>query len=106
MTAMDAQKIRQLFEGIRRAPGREASYAPHKPLLLLMALARIQRGLPRLFTFESVEPELKNLLMEFGPSNAQANRNMPFWFLRNDEQGRLWTLQLPDVTDRRNGATS
>lgn len=97
MTKMDRQKVRQIFEGIRRASGREASYAPHKPLLLLMALSRVQRGLPRLFSFAEIEPELKKLLTEFGPSNAPSSRNMPFWFLRNDQKGQLWTLQLPET---------
>lgn len=96
MTDMDAQRVRQIFEGIRRAPGPGANYAPHKPLLLLIALARVQRGMPRLFSFTEVETELKLLLTEFGPSNAPATRNMPFWFLRNDGQGQLWSLRVPE----------
>lgn len=53
--------------------------------------------MPRLFSFAEIEPELKNLLTEFGPSNAPSSRNMPFWYLRNDEKGQLWTLQLPET---------
>jgi len=61
-----------------------------------MALARIQRHQSRLFTFKEIEPDFKTLLTEFGPSNAPNTRNMPFWFLRNDAQGQLWELKLPD----------
>ena len=38
------------FENIRRAQ-RDGVYAPHKPLLILLALARVQRGEPRLVEF-------------------------------------------------------
>lgn len=92
---MNAEQIRKLFQEIRQARAGEARYAPHKPLLLLMALVRIQRHQSRLFTFKEIEPEFKTLLTEFGPSNAPKTRNMPFWFLRNDAQGQLWELKLP-----------
>lgn len=95
MKALSADQIRQLFRNIRRAPSREVRYAPHKPLLLLMALARLQQGQPRQFRFKTVELELKQLLTEFGPSNAPNTRHLPFWHLHSDEQGQLWDLQLP-----------
>lgn len=95
MKDLSADQIRQLFRNVRRAPARDARYAPHKPLLLLMALARLQQGLPRQFGFKSIEPELKQLLAEFGPSNAPNTRHLPFWHLHSDEQGQLWELQLP-----------
>ena len=40
--------------------------APHKPLLLLMTLASVQRGEDRLNSFENIEKKLKQLLMDFG----------------------------------------
>jgi putative restriction endonuclease len=95
MNTQTAEEIRRLFAGIRRAPGSESRYAPHKPLLLLMALARIQQGQPARFSFTEIEDELKTLLTEFGPSNAPKTRNMPFWFLQNDHGGKLWSLHLP-----------
>ena len=95
MNTQAAEEVRRLFAGIRRAPGGESRYAPHKPLLLLMALARIQQGQPARFSFAEIEDELKTLLTEFGPSNAPKTRNMPFWFLQNDHGGKLWSLKLP-----------
>jgi putative restriction endonuclease len=97
MKTLSPDRIRQLFHGIRRAPAREARYAPHKPLLLLMTLARVQRGQPRLFPFKDVEADLKQLLAEFGPSNAPSTRHLPFWHLHSDEHGQLWDLQLPET---------
>lgn len=95
MKALSADQIRQLFHGIRRAPGPDARYAPHKPLLLLMALARIQQGQQGRFAFTEIESDLKQLLTEFGPSNAPNTRHLPFWHLQSDEKGQLWDLQLP-----------
>lgn len=95
MAPLSPDQIRALFEGIRRAPGREAAYAPHKPLLLLLSLGRLQRGLRGHFRFTDVETELRALLTEFGPSSAPRTRHMPFWFLQSDDQGRLWQLDLP-----------
>lgn len=95
MAALKPDQIRAMFEGIRRAPGREAAYAPHKPLLLLLSLGRLQRGLRGHFRFTDVETELRALLTEFGPSSAPDTRHLPFWHLQSDDQGRLWQLDLP-----------
>lgn len=104
MKALNSDQIRQLFNAIRRAPGRDARYAPHKPLLLLMALARVQQGQIGHFTFAEIESDLKQLLTEFGPSNAPKTRHLPFWHLHSDEQGQLWDLQLPlDLQDHPRG---
>ena len=42
-----AAEVLEAFENIRRAQT-AGVYAPHKPLLLLLALARVQRGEARL----------------------------------------------------------
>jgi putative restriction endonuclease len=41
--------------------------APHKPLLILYALARLQRGEPRPIPFDDIEKDLSDLLQDFGP---------------------------------------
>ena len=41
--------------------------APHKPLLVLLALAKLQAGAPRLTPFDEVENPLSQLLEDFGP---------------------------------------
>ena len=78
--------------------------APHKPLLLLYAFARIQRGLDGPMEYTEVEPDLEVLLKEFGPPR-KTSPSYPFdhlatdglWFVSSDEgpgspgdaQGRL-----------------
>ena len=72
-----AIEVLNAFENIRRAQ-RAGVYAPHKPLLILLALARVQRGEPRLVEFEAIDGLLKQLLTEFGPNGAAKSRHYPF----------------------------
>lgn len=90
-----ASDILAMLRNIRRAPGQEGDYAPHKPLMLLMALARIQHGSQRLAPFAEVEPQIKNLLREFAKTGAENTRHLPYWRLKNDHAGRLWEVIDP-----------
>ena len=77
--------------------------AVHKPLLVLLALARLARGEPPMVEFAALENKLKELLEEFGPSGSEATRHNPFWHLRTDG---LWQLTGPDaILNRPPGAT-
>ena len=69
-----ADQVWKAFENIRRAQNR-GKYAPHKPLLLLLALARVQKGLPREVGFSEIELKLKSLLSDFGPSSASSTKH-------------------------------
>ncbi len=64
--------------------------APHKPLLLLLALGRVQRGMQRLAPYgtEYVE-DLKSLLRRFGRPRTVLHPEAPFARLRGD---RLWDV--------------
>lgn len=68
--------------------------APHKPLLILLALSRLQMGEPRLLTYQELEPDLKELLTRF--SNSATNPQYPFWRLRGDMGGKLWDIPRAD----------
>jgi putative restriction endonuclease len=87
-------EILDAFEDIRRAQ-RAGVYAPHKPLLILLALARLQRGERRLVAFTEIDEPLKQLLAEFAPSSAAKLRHYPFWHLATDGSGALWELSGP-----------
>jgi putative restriction endonuclease len=63
--------------------------APHKPLLLLLALRRVADGRPRLMAFPEVEPELRDLIERFGQIKGRANAGYPFWRLQADG---LWEV--------------
>src|SRR4051812_22525417 len=65
--------------------------APHKPLLVLYALGRWQRGLTEV-TFREAEPDLTALLQEFGPPRKSDHPEQPFWRLQRDG---VWSVQAP-----------
>jgi putative restriction endonuclease len=100
-----AAQVLEAFDNIRRAQ-RAGVYAPHKPLLILLALARVQHNEPRLVEFSDVDARLQSLLAEFGPSGAAKSRHYPFWHLATDGQGALWDLNGPrELLARPPGAT-
>jgi putative restriction endonuclease len=68
---------------------RDGERAPHKPLLLLYALARIQRGEPSAIRFGEIENDLSRLLESWGPPRRAARPQYPFWRLQSDE---LWNV--------------
>lgn len=97
-----SQNVLQAFERIRVFQ-RGEQRAVHKPLLILLALARTAHGEPRMVRFEEIEGTLKQLLTEFGPSSAASSRHYPFWHLKSDG---LWQLDAPaEFLDRPAGAT-
>lgn len=64
--------------------------APHKPLLLLMMLARLQRGEPRLIGYQQLEAPLKKLLTDYGPQRRHGHQpEYPFWNLQRDS---IWEV--------------
>jgi putative restriction endonuclease len=98
---LNADQSIALFEGLRRAQN-NGRYAPHKPLLVLLALARIQRGDARLVPFAEVDKPLQDLLTEFGPSGAAKSRHYPYWHLDR----ALWQVNGPaTLVNRALGAT-
>ncbi len=78
--------------------------APHKPLLVLLALGRFELGEIEI-RYEWIREHLSNLLREFGPPRRPEPR-LPFWHLQTDQ---LWTvhadnaLQLADNGRPREG---
>lgn len=99
---MDSQHVLKAFERIRVFQ-RGEQRAVHKPLLILLALARTTHPTPRLVRFEDIDGPLKTLLSEFGPSSAASSRHYPFWHLATDG---IWQLEGPsDFLKRPAGAT-
>ena len=66
--------------------------APHKPLLLLLAMGRAVRGEERLVSFREIEMPLTGLLRHFGPPRRAYHPEFPFRYLANDG---LW--EVPEV---------
>lgn len=58
--------------------------SPHKPLLILLSLARVNSGEPRLVAFGDIEEKLVRMLADFGPISARKTPQLPFWHLQSD----------------------
>ena len=87
MSTLTPDELRNRISGISvwRQGGQRA---PHKPLLLLYALARFQQGQTRL-PFTAIEEPVRQLLDTFGPPRAYHHPSYPFWRLQADG---LWAL--------------
>jgi putative restriction endonuclease len=76
--------------------------AVHKPLYLLLLLARLQQQTPRLVNFIEIRAKLNDGLRLFAPRVASVNSHYPFWRLQNDKlsevvhQGELRMRQSND----------
>jgi putative restriction endonuclease len=70
---------------------RQGQTAVHKPLLVLLALGRIQRNEPRLASFLEIEPKLVFLLQNHGPARSTQHAGYPFWRLQHDG---LWEVEV------------
>ncbi|MFA0575332.1 phosphorothioated DNA-binding restriction endonuclease [Vibrio splendidus] len=86
---MDLSEKIQLISRWRRGDQR----APHKPLMLLHALSEYKQGHQRLFRFEDeVDQQVKDLLVQYGPSRKAYHPEYPFWRLAN-EKDPFWELK-------------
>jgi len=100
--SLSSQDVLKAFERIRVFQ-RGEQRAVHKPLLILLALARTAHDAPRMVGFDEIETPLKDLLSEFGPSSAPSSRHYPFWHLATDG---IWQLDGPaDFLQRPPAAT-
>jgi len=95
-TSLSAEEIIERFAGITvwKAHGQRA---PHKPLLILWILARLQRGEQSIASFAEIDQPLKTLLQDFGPSRKSYHPEYPFWHLQSDG---LWVIPEREVLDR------
>jgi putative restriction endonuclease len=69
---------------------RKGERAPHKPLLILLALGRLQAGADRLVSFDQIETPLSRLLDEFGPPRKSPHPELPFFHLQTDG---VWEIE-------------
>ena len=74
---------------IHRRHGRRA---PHKPLMLLLALGRVGLGpQERLIPYETADARFRGLWQEFGRPGTPPRPYYPFGRLRNDDD--LWEIR-------------
>jgi putative restriction endonuclease len=102
MSMTTPQEVLQAIDRLRVFQ-RDDQRAVHKPLLLLLALARMTEQQPRLARYDDIEAPLKHLLAEFGPSSAVKTPHNPYWHLQSDG---LWTVDgPPELKARKMGST-
>lgn len=98
---MTSKEVKALFDDLtvwRRGDQR----APHKPLLLLYALARCQHEGRRWLPYLEIDEALTNLLVDFGPPRKRIHPEYPFWRLQNDQ---LWIIPEADQLETRKSNT-
>lgn len=86
---MDDSSVIECFQRLtvwRRGDER----APHKPLLILLALGRYYAGGSRLIPYSELDRPLKQLLDAFGSPRKSQHTEYPFWRLQNDG---VWELK-------------
>ena len=86
---MNKHHLKFLIEGIT-VWKRGAQRVPHKPLLLLYALARSLRNKDRFVPYTEIDEKLKQFLIDFGPTRKSYHPEYPFWRLQNDG---IWELK-------------
>lgn len=94
MTSPSVVKRDEFFQklGQVRFGQKHGQRAPHKPLLVLLALGRIVRGEERLARYEQdIKGPLTELLKRFGPPRKSIHPQYPFGRLREE---KLW--EIPD----------
>ena len=92
---MTAEALHQKLNGINIWK-RGGERAPHKPLLLLLAMGKAVRGEVRLARFSEIEKTLTGLLKHFGPPRQVHHPEFPFGRLVRDG---LW--EIPESTSLR-----
>lgn len=85
---MTDDEILERFRGLR-VLGVRGQRAPHKPLVVLLAIRRLEEGGPRLTPYAGFADELPRLLARFGPLRefrgaTPARTANPFWRLQQD----------------------
>ncbi|MYG75302.1 MAG: restriction endonuclease [Acidobacteria bacterium] len=74
--------------------------APHKPLLLLHAIAQLHSDRTSRLAYEYVGPKLRGWLDEFGPQRMTQHPEQPFWRLQNDDGLWLVSSAAPIQSDQ------
>jgi putative restriction endonuclease len=88
----------EIFANLNRALIK-GKRAPHKPLLVLLALSQYQSGHQRLLAFNNLQEKLKDLLVEYGPMAKSYKPELPFFHLQNDD---VWELVAENPEDQSN----
>ena len=94
---MSKEKVGELFNSVNIWK-RGSQRAPHKPLLILLAISKcINDGVHKI-PFSEVDEPLTQLLQNYGPPRTSYHSEYPFWRLRNDG---IWVLENAELCEVR-----
>jgi putative restriction endonuclease len=88
------------FGNLRQYRRRDGQRAPHKPLLVLLALGRLAASGSSAMPWDEAKDELGDLIAEFGPGSRTGrvqSAAYPFTHLRSDG---IWVLDQDVPMDR------
>lgn len=92
---MNSEKVLELFKGINQHQD-TGGRSPHKPLLVLLALAQLRNSGSSKLVFSEVEIKLKELIEDYRPPRqTPAKPANPFTRL----ESAVWQLSSPVTTD-------
>jgi len=73
--------------------------APHKPLLVILAIGELLRGKGRMFPYSEIDSKLGELLSEYGPRRTHQGTQYPFWRLQTDGIWEVCDAENVRLTD-------
>jgi len=80
---MDRESVLKKFKTLNLFR-KDGVRAPHKPLLVILAIGELLRGKGRLLPYSEIDTKLGKLLAEYGPRRTRQGTQYPFWRLQND----------------------
>ncbi|MDE0078179.1 MAG: HNH endonuclease [Caldilineaceae bacterium] len=80
---MDRESVLEKFTTLNLFR-RDGVRAPHKPLLVILAIGELLRGKGRLLPYSEIDTKLGQLLSEYGPRRTHQGTQYPFWRLQTD----------------------
>lgn len=86
---------------------RNGERAPHKPIMLLYALAMLKDG-HRQLDFSEVEKPIENILGTILPKRKNINVHYPFWYLKTKDRNNgqaIWEVHNAEEIKFREGKT-
>jgi putative restriction endonuclease len=90
---MNREQLLARFANLRTWQS-EGEHAPHKPLLILLALGEWQNG-RQAIRFKEIEKVFSELLRDYGASREALHPEYPFWRLQNDvneKNQKVWEV--------------
>jgi putative restriction endonuclease len=102
MTTVSDQEIIGRFRSLA-VWSKGGQRAPHKPLLCLLAISKLDSEEVRLLPFRIIEKPLHDLLTEFGPPRKVCHPEYPFWALQHDKD--IWEFRTSSPLPKRSSGS-